>query len=60
MSRLLRVKEAADLLNLSPKTIWSMVYRRELDVVRIGRSVRIPCAAIEALIERGTVPAVNR
>jgi excisionase family DNA binding protein len=59
MPKLLRVPEAAELLGLSPKTVWTMVYRRDLEVVRIGRSVRIPITTIEALIERGTVPALG-
>jgi excisionase family DNA binding protein len=58
-AKLLRVHEAADALNLSAKTIWAMIYRRDLDVVRIGRSVRIPASAIDELIERGTVPALR-
>jgi excisionase family DNA binding protein len=60
LTKLLRVPEAADLLNMSQKTIWAMIYRREIDVVRIGRSVRVPQSAIDQLIERGTVPAVSR
>jgi excisionase family DNA binding protein len=58
--KLLRVAQAAELLNLSHKTVWAMIYRRDLDVVRIGRSVRIPQKAIDALILRGTVPALKR
>ncbi len=59
-SKLLRVNEAAERLNLSPKTIWAMIYRRDIEVVRIGRSVRIAQDAIDRLIERGTVPATRR
>jgi excisionase family DNA binding protein len=57
MTKLLRIPEAAELLNMSQKTIWAMIYRRDIDVVRIGRSVRIPITAIDRLVERGTVPA---
>jgi excisionase family DNA binding protein len=60
MTKLMRVPEAAELLNMSQKTIWAMIYRREVDVVRIGRSVRIPLSAIDQLIERGTIPARSR
>ena len=38
VSKLLRVTEVVELLNLSPKTVWAMIYRRDLEVVRIGRS----------------------
>jgi excisionase family DNA binding protein len=60
MVTLIRVPEAAKLLNLSQKTIWAMIYRRDFEVVRIGRSVRIPQTSIDELIERGTVPAMKR
>ena len=60
MTRLLRVPEAATLLNISQKATWAMIYRREIDVVRIGRSVRIPESALNELIERGTTPAGRR
>jgi hypothetical protein len=36
-----------------------MVYGRKVDVVRIGRSVRIPQDAIDKLIDDGTTPAHN-
>jgi excisionase family DNA binding protein len=57
MTRLLKVPEAALRLNISEKTTWKMVYSRRVDVVRIGRSVRIPENAIEKLIDDGTIPA---
>ncbi len=59
--RLLRVEEAAALLNVKPSTIRAWLLRRKLPRVRIGaRAVRIPLEAIEALIEAGTVPARER
>lgn len=57
MARLLRVPEVALRLNVSEKTTWKMVYARRIEVVRIGRSVRIPEEAIEKLIDSGTTPA---
>ena len=57
MTRLLKVPEAALRLNISEKTTWKMVYARRVDVVRIGRSGRIPENAIEKLIDDGTIPA---
>ena len=59
MTKFLKVPEAAEQLNMSQKAIWAMIYRREIDVVRIGRSVRIPLSAIDRLVERGTVPAIR-
>lgn len=55
--RLLTVKQAADEMGLSARTIWAWVYARKLGVVRLGRAVRIPQTAIDELIEFGTVPA---
>ena len=57
MTRLLKVPEAALRLNISEKTTWKKVYARRVDVVRIGRSVRIPENAIEKFIDDGTIPA---
>lgn len=58
--RLLTVVQTADQLGLSARTIWTWVYARKLGVVRLGRSVRIPQAAIEELIESGSIPAGGR
>jgi hypothetical protein len=37
--------------------MWKMVYGRKVDVVHIGRSVRIPEDSVDKLIEDGTIPA---
>jgi excisionase family DNA binding protein len=56
--RLYRVPEVAEMLSVSTKLIWKLVAEgRQIDVVRIGRSVRIPATAVDELIERGTTPA---
>jgi excisionase family DNA binding protein len=57
MPKLYKVPQAAEALNVSPKTIWTWVGAREIDVVRLGRCVRIPASAIERLIEEGLTPA---
>ncbi|HEY3626436.1 MAG TPA: helix-turn-helix domain-containing protein [Terracidiphilus sp.] len=57
MKRLLKVPEAATRLNISPKTAWKMVYSRKVDVVHIGRSVRIKEESVDKLIDDGTIPA---
>ena len=57
--RLYTVPETAELLNVSEKLIWKMIsMRKGLDVVRLGRSVRISAESIDALIEDGTTPAL--
>jgi excisionase family DNA binding protein len=57
MTRLLTVPEAAVRMHISQKTTWKMVYARKVDVVRIGRCVRIKGESIDKLIEDGTTPA---
>ena len=49
---LLRFEEAADALALCRSTIYSLVDRGELPVVRVGRAVRIPVAAVEEFAEK--------
>jgi len=58
--KLLTVKQAADEMGLSARTIWAWVYARKLGVVRLGRAVRIPQTAIDELIEAGSIPAKTR
>ena len=55
--QLYKVPEAAKQLGVSTRTAWRMVRERELEVVRIRRSVRIPDAAIRDLIRANSSPA---
>jgi excisionase family DNA binding protein len=55
--KLADVKTTAEMLAISPKTVWAMVAAQKIDVVRIGRSVRIPLNSIEKIIEEGMTPA---
>ncbi len=55
--KLYRVPEAAEMLGVSQKLIWKMVGAREIDVVRLGRAVRIPGDSLETLISESTTPA---
>jgi excisionase family DNA binding protein len=57
MQKLFKVPEAAEVMNVSRKTVWAHIAARRIEVVRIGRAVRIPLHAIERLIEEGTTPA---
>jgi len=59
LKKLLKIPEAALRLNISVKTTWKLVYGRRIDVVRIGRSVRIPEDSVDKLIDDGTTPAHN-
>jgi excisionase family DNA binding protein len=57
--RLLTLREAARLLNVSPRTIQRRVRTGQLSVFRDGRIVRIPEAALLRYIDRRTVPAAE-
>ena len=54
---LLTVKEAARELSLAEVTLRQRIARRQIGVVRLHRSVRIPRSEIARLIDRGFVPA---
>ncbi len=56
-TKLLTVKESAAQLGLSSRTIWAWIYERKIEIVRLGRAVRIQQSAIDGLIESGTTPA---
>lgn len=49
---LLRIPEAAKLLSISRTTLYQLVARGEVPVLRIGRSVRISRTAVERLERR--------
>lgn len=51
------VVQAAEELNLSRATIRAWIAQRRLGYIRLGRSVRIPAAEIQRVLEAGFVPA---
>jgi len=53
---LLNATEVARLLGLGRSTIFSLLAAGELPAIRIGRSVRVPRAALERWIEDRTHP----
>lgn len=60
MSKLLTIKEAADLLGISSSKAYRMTWTGELYSQRIGRAVRIPESTIKQLTEPapGYVPGM--
>jgi excisionase family DNA binding protein len=48
---LLTIVEAAERLSVGRSTVYELVNRRELEVVHVGRSVRVPAAAVAGLVE---------
>jgi len=55
--RLLTVNETAERLGVKPSTIRSWILKHEkLEVVKVGRLVRITERSIEKLIDDNTIP----
>jgi excisionase family DNA binding protein len=57
---LLRAGDVAKLLGLGRSKVFAMLAAGELPVVRIGRSVRVPRAALERWIDERTWQVANR
>ena len=56
-SRLLTVDQAAECLGVRPATIRSWILRREkLEIVKVGRLVRITEKSIQKFIDENTIP----
>ena len=55
--RLLNVKDAARFLGTTPKTLYSMAWRRDIAFVKIGRSLRFDVRDLEQMIEKAKVKA---
>jgi excisionase family DNA binding protein len=53
LPRLLRIPTVAEVLAISRPQVYSLIYRGELPCVRIGRSVRVPEAAVRRIAEHG-------
>jgi excisionase family DNA binding protein len=49
---LLTAREAARLLSISPRTLWTLTNRGELPAVRIGRAIRYDPVDLRHWIER--------
>ena len=59
-ARLRSLPTAAERLGVSIKTLRGWIYRRTIPYVKVGRAVRIADETIDQIIERGTVPALER
>lgn len=49
---LLRMTDAARVLSIGCTTMYELVAAGEIEVVRIGRSARVPVAALDEFVER--------
>ena len=54
---LLKVEEAAERLSMGRSKAYELVQSGELPVIHVGRSVRIPVAALERWVERKAAEA---
>jgi|GraSoiStandDraft_16_1057320.scaffolds.fasta_scaffold653047_1 excisionase family DNA binding protein len=50
LTRLLTADEAAEILNVSLRTVRRLIAQQKLSIVRVGRAVRIRPEALNALI----------
>jgi hypothetical protein len=50
--------EFAEALGRKPATVRQMVWRRQVEFVRVGRSIRFKPETAEQIIKDGTVPAL--
>ena len=48
------MREAAEMLSISERSVWTLVNRGELRSFKVGRSVRIPIDALRELAGGGT------
>ena len=58
--RLLDIREAAELLNVSVPFIYKAVRERRLPVTRIGRSLRFAPSTLDRFINSSTTEATAR
>ncbi len=58
--RLLTVEEYAVATGKRPNTIRQKIWRREIEFLRIGRSIRFTEAMVNKALEGSYVPAISR
>ena len=51
LEKFLKVDEAADVLNVSRATVYRLIHDKELRGVKVGRSVRVRAADLEAYVQ---------
>jgi excisionase family DNA binding protein len=52
--------QAAEELGVTVACLRAWIYRRQISYIKVGRVIRIRPETIEAIVERGTVPALDR
>jgi excisionase family DNA binding protein len=54
---LLTIREVAEITGLKEGTLYLWIAQRKIEVVRLGRSLRVTSEVLAALIAENTVPA---
>ena len=60
MERLLNIKEASEVLNLSIKTIYTYISARKIPVVKINSSVRFRESDLEQWVDGHYIQPLNK
>ena len=58
MEQLFRIERAAEILDVSPKTLRKWWYERRIQIIKVGGSVRIAASEIERLQKAGKREAI--
>lgn len=53
--KFLKIREVAELLNVSNQTVWRLVVTGDLPSIRVGAQYRISNAALETYLENANV-----
>jgi len=59
MTKLLTVDQVAALTGWKPGTIRQKVWRREIDYLKLGRSIRFKEETIKKMVENSEIPALD-
>ncbi len=49
--RFMTVSEVADVMRVSKMTVYRLIHAGELPAIRVGKSFRVPQAAVDKLLE---------
>jgi excisionase family DNA binding protein len=60
MAKLMNIREFAEALGLSHRTVQQWVWLRRVPFVRVGRAIRFRPETVQEILESGTVPALAR
>ena len=51
--RLMTVTEVADIMRVSKMTVYRLIHSGEMPAIRVGKSFRVPEAAVTQMIQAG-------